>query len=205
MQEDSREIILNKIKKALQYPTAEPFAAIDQTEDVFHLPTEDLDIVFAEQFVSLQGKFLYCLDKRELVNQLTQLKKQQNWNNIFCTETAIRKLLPFNWSSDLAGCDVSITTCEMLVARTGSIVLSAAQNNGRTASVYAPVHITIAYTQQLVYDVADALNALQKKYGNKLPSFISFASGPSRTADIEKTLVTGVHGPKEVYCVLVEG
>jgi len=56
-----------------------------------------------------------------------------------------------------------------------------------------------------VYDVADALNALQKKYGNKLPSFISFASGPSRTADIEKTLVTGVHGPKEVYCVLVEG
>ncbi|TAF92879.1 MAG: lactate utilization protein B/C, partial [Bacteroidetes bacterium] len=36
------------------------------------------------------------------------------------------------------------------------------------------------------------------------PSMVSFAAGPSRTADIEKTLVVGVHGPKQVYCFLVE-
>ena len=75
---------------------------------------------------------------------------------------------------------------------------------GRTGSVYAPVHICIAYTDQVVYDVKDALLLLQEKYGMALPSFISFASGPSRTADIEKTLVTGVHGPKEVYCFLTD-
>jgi L-lactate dehydrogenase complex protein LldG len=45
---------------------------------------------------------------------------------------------------------------------------------------------------------------LQKKYRDKLPSQISFATGPSRTADIEKTLVVGVHGPKEVYCFLLD-
>ena len=71
--------------------------------------------------------------------------------------------------------------------------------------MYAPVHICVAYTHQLVYDLKDALLLLKKKYGNHLPSFITFASGPSRTADIEKTLVTGVHGPKEVYVFLVEG
>jgi L-lactate dehydrogenase complex protein LldG len=45
---------------------------------------------------------------------------------------------------------------------------------------------------------------MQLKYGNKMPSMVSFATGPSRTADIEKTLVVGVHGPKEVYCFLLD-
>ena len=85
------------------------------------------------------------------------------------------------------------------------MVLSAAMPEGRTASVYAPVHICIALTSQLVYDVKDALQLLQKKYPNDLPSLVTFATGPSRTADIEKTLVVGVHGPKEVYCFLLEG
>ena len=104
----------------------------------------------------------------------------------------------------LANCDVSITGCECLVARTGTIVMSSAQESGRSASVYAPVHICIAYSNQLVYDVKEALQLVKDKYNNAMPSLIIFASGPSRTADIEKTLVVGVHGPKEVYLFLVE-
>ncbi|MFT4022459.1 MAG: LUD domain-containing protein [Flavihumibacter sp.] len=83
------------------------------------------------------------------------------------------------------------------------MVLSAGQESGRTTSVYAPVHICIAGAGQLVYDVRDGLKFLKEKYGDKIPSLISFATGPSRTADIEKMLVVGVHGPKEVYCFLV--
>jgi L-lactate dehydrogenase complex protein LldG len=84
------------------------------------------------------------------------------------------------------------------------MVLSAALPEGRTASVYAPVHICVARTSQLVWDIADAIQFLKQKYPGGLPSLVSFATGPSRTADIEKTLVVGVHGPKEVYCFLVE-
>jgi len=113
-------------------------------------------------------------------------------------------LLGLSAGTDLAGCDVSITGCEYLVARTGSIVMSAAQESGRTTSVYAPIHICIAYNNQLLFDIKDALSFLKEKYKDNFPSFITFATGPSRTADIEKTLVTGVHGPKEVYCFLVE-
>ena len=109
-----------------------------------------------------------------------------------------------NYYDDLAGCHASITRCEYLVARTGTIVMSSAQLSGRTTSVYAPIHVCIAFTNQLVYDIKDALTGLKDKYKGKIPSLITFASGPSRTADIEKTLVTGVHGPKEVYCFLVE-
>ncbi|MGH2566245.1 MAG: LUD domain-containing protein, partial [Ginsengibacter sp.] len=64
--------------------------------------------------------------------------------------------------------------------------------------------ICIAYVNQLVYDIKDALQLIKDKYGNQFPSLITFATGPSRTADIEKTLVVGVHGPKEVYLMLVE-
>ena len=65
-------------------------------------------------------------------------------------------------------------------------------------------YICIAYSSQLIYDIKEALEFIKTKYQNGLPSLISFATGPSRTADIEKTLVVGVHGPKEVYCFLVD-
>ena len=81
--------------------------------------------------------------------------------------------------------------------------MSTAQT-GRTVSVYAPVHICIGYSNQLVYDIKEALQLLKEKYKNNIPSSITFATGPSRTADIEKTLVVGVHGPKEVYLFLVD-
>ncbi len=81
--------------------------------------------------------------------------------------------------------------------------MSTAQT-GRTTSVYAPVHICIAYAKQLVYDIKEALRVLKEKYDGHIPSSITFATGPSRTADIEKTLVVGVHGPKEVYLFLVD-
>jgi L-lactate dehydrogenase complex protein LldG len=112
---------------------------------------------------------------------------------------------PVAFHGQLADCDVSFTTCELLVSRTGSVVLSTASESGRTTSVYAPIHVCIAYTSQLVYDLKDALQLLKEKYNGRLPSFISFATGPSRTADIEKTLVVGVHGPKEVFVFLIEG
>ena len=74
---------------------------------------------------------------------------------------------------------------------------------GRVASVYYPVHIVFAYSNQVVPDIEDGLNTIKKKYGNDIPSMINLNTGPSRTADIEKTLVVGVHGPGEVFCFLI--
>jgi L-lactate dehydrogenase complex protein LldG len=107
-------------------------------------------------------------------------------------------------SNDISTCDASITGCELLIARTGSLLMSSAQLSGRTVSVYAPIHICVAYTNQLVYDIKEGLQVIRQKYSGKLPSLITLATGPSRTADIEKTLVVGVHGPGEVYVFLIE-
>lgn len=205
----SKENILKKIRKALSHSTPLPFPQSENTNFVFQSQQQEPAIEFAEQFTKLQGKFIYCLNQAELTKQLNDLIAQQSWNKIYCREDALKGMLRKNnfdhfSNVELKDCDVSITGCEALVARTGSILMSAAQQSGRTVSVYAPIHICIAFTRQLVYDLKDALQLMKDKYADSIPSLLTFATGPSRTADIEKTLVVGVHGPKEVYLFLVE-
>ncbi len=205
----SKESILKNIRKALTQPVSQPFPHLDKSEFSFEKPSDDLAILFAEKFTSLLGKFSFCENEEDLVNQIRTLAIDRNWNEVYCIDENIKQAFSsfgFDGFSqkDLAASDVSITRCELLVARTGSMVLSSTISSGRTTSVYAPVHICIAKASQLVYDVKDALEFMQSKYGEQLPSQISFATGPSRTADIEKTLVVGVHGPKEVYCFLLD-
>jgi L-lactate dehydrogenase complex protein LldG len=205
----SKENILKKIRKALSHSTPLPFPQSEGTNSVFEPLLQETEVEFAEQFTKLQGKFIYCINRQELAFQLGSLVKKQDWQKVYCVEEKLIEPLAMQLSdrlikTGLANCDVSITGCEYLVARTGSIVMSTAQSSGRSTSVYAPIHICIAFTNQLVYDLKDALQAAKDKYGNNLPSLITFATGPSRTADIEKTLVVGVHGPKEVYLFLVE-
>lgn len=205
----SKENILKKIREALSHSTPLPFPQSEGNQPVYPSPQQEPEVEFAEQFTKLQGKFIYCINQQEFAFQLTSLVKKKDWHKIFCVEENLispvaAQLEDRLVKTGLADCDVSITGCEWLVARTGSIVMSSAQPSGRTANVYAPIHICIAYTRQVVYDIKDALQAARDKYGNNIPSLISFATGPSRTADIEKTLVVGVHGPKEVYLFLLE-
>ncbi len=210
MQQSSKENILNKIRQALVKPVPVPFPERSTTESVYLPSTQDLELEFAENFTKLQGRFSFCANGNELVNQLNELSATRGWNKIICKEDKLLQLLSANGFSqlnetvNLHDCDAAITSCESLVARTGSIILSSANESGRTHSVYAPIHICIAFTSQLVYDISGAINKVKEKYGNNLPSLISLATGPSRTADIEKTLVVGVHGPKEVFCFLVD-
>jgi L-lactate dehydrogenase complex protein LldG len=205
----SKEKILKKIREALSNPVPLPFPKSEGTNSVFQQPKEELEIIFAEEFTKLSGKFAFCVNEADMKVQLQQLLSEKKWTNIFCKEDSLLKVFndgkfPKLNTSTLSDCDVSVTNCEYLIARTGAIVMTSAQQSGRTVSAYAPVHICIAYVNQLVYDTRDALKLLKTKYGNSLPSFITFAAGPSRTADIEKTLVVGVHGPKEVYLFLID-
>lgn len=206
----AKENILKKIRQALTHQVPVPFPKSEgNNNSVFQPPSDDLEVEFANEFSKLLGKFAFCIDEAHLEFQLAQLFAERKWKSIYCVEDFLLKLmkkLPGELvnTTNLANCDASVTSCECLIARTGSIVLSAGIQEGRTASVYAPVHICVAFVNQIVYDIKDALLMLREKYGGNLPSMISLATGPSRTADIEKTLVVGVHGPKEVYLFLVD-
>ena len=205
----SKENILKKIRQALTNPVPVPFPKSEGNNSVFLQPEDDLEIEFANEFTRLLGKFAFCLNEKDLQFQLKQLFLEKKWKNIYCVEDKLVRLiseLPAEKinQSTLYDCDASVTSCEYLIARTGSIVLSSALQQGRTVSVYAPIHICIAYVDQLVYDIKEALQLIKEKYQGNIPSMITFATGPSRTADIEKTLVVGVHGPKEVYLFLID-
>ena len=206
--ESSREKILSKVRKALQETTPMPFPEAEgKLITPFKGAEDDLAVIFAEEFTLLGGKFAYCASPANLEASLKQLCSLPGFERIYCPDPSAKKLMEIlglePWPT-LADCDASLSFCEAAVARTGSVLLSSAQTEGRTAPVYAPIHIIVALTGTLVYDVSDALMLLKHKFPNELPSFITFATGPSRTADIEKTLVTGVHGPREVYCFLLE-
>jgi L-lactate dehydrogenase complex protein LldG len=106
-------------------------------------------------------------------------------------------------SPDFADFAVGITAVDFLVARTGSIVLSAATAGGRRLSVLPPFHIAIATTGQLVVSLDDALKAYHERSEPKRSSYATIITGPSRTSDIEKILVLGAHGPKRLAVILV--
>ncbi|MEI6241289.1 MAG: lactate utilization protein [Planctomycetia bacterium] len=106
--------------------------------------------------------------------------------------------------SALEACDAGITACEALVAQTGSILVSSATCGGRALSILPHVHVVIATCDQIVATLGDALHFAQERSGGRMPSMLSFITGPSRTGDIERILVLGAHGPKELVVILVE-
>ena len=213
MQATSKERILKKVRKALINQSPEIYPGLDFKNNIYTLPDQDgptLDIVFAEQFTKADGKFIFCESLDEFSSNIDFLIRENNWKEVCCFEESITQYLkdsniPFSSDkSDLEKMEVGITHCEFLIARTGSVMVSSAQLAGRQMAVFPPVHIVVAYTEQLVTHVKDAIENIQTKYGNKLPSLITTITGPSRTADIEKTLIIGAHGPKEIYVFMVD-
>ena len=164
----SKENILKKIRQALSNGVPVPFPKSEGNNSVYQQQSDDLEVQFAQEFTRLLGKFAFCVNEVDLTNQLQMLFKEKKWNNIYCNEENLFHLIstsaPYQvHKSTLAGCDASITTCEYLIARTGTIVMSTGQTS-RSVSVYAPIHICIAYSDQLVYDIKDALQLLKERY-----------------------------------------
>jgi L-lactate dehydrogenase complex protein LldG len=113
---------------------------------------------------------------------------------------------PIRWSSEgppKENSQATVTLAESLVASTGS-VLVASRNGGRGASVIAPVHIVIASKSQLEPDLDAALAQASRRGLPANNSFLCLITGSSRTADIEKILVLGAHGPRRLVVLLAE-
>ncbi len=206
----SKEKLLKKIRKALLEKRDNPYPNL---EDLPHYPpAEEMpEVLFAEEFTAVSGQFVFCEDEVQFIETLLNLAEERKWHKIYCWEPALQDLLTrydypfFETDKDFEQAEVGFTLCEALIARNGSIMLSNAGMAGRRLSIYPPVHIVVAYTSQLVMDLKDGFKLIKDKYDNQLPSMITTVTGPSRTADIEKTLVLGAHGPKELYVFLLDG
>jgi L-lactate dehydrogenase complex protein LldG len=114
---------------------------------------------------------------------------------------------PLRWSSEGPPHEASqatITLCEALVAQTGSVLVSSA-NGGRQATVIAPAHIVFAKLDQLVPDLEAVFARVYERGIASKNSYVCLITGSSRTADIEKILIMGAHGPRRLIVVLETG
>lgn len=205
----TKERMLKSIRQALLQKRDNPHPDFEDSQ-IYKDEEEGLDVTFAREFTSVSGKFVYCDGEISVIENLIALVEELEVSKIHAWESGVQELLntygfPYLTSSrDFHDAQVGITSCEALIARNGSVMVSNANAAGRRLSIYPPIHIVLAKASQLVMDIRHAMNLIQDKYGKDLPSMLSTITGPSRTADIEKMLVLGAHGPKELYVFLIE-
>ena len=98
---------------------------------------------------------------------------------------------------------VGVTGCFCAVAETGTLMLLSGAETFASAALLPETHIAIVPRSRIVAGIEDAF-ALAKQERGQLPRATNFISGPSRTGDIEQTIVLGAHGPYRVHVILVE-
>lgn len=205
----SKDILLKKIREALLVKTENPFPDFHNTP-LFPEEQEDMDFIFARELTAVGGVFVYCEDEISLVEELITLTEELKLKHIYAWEKGIQSLLgKYGFpllldEADFEMAELGITSCEVLIARSGSILISSGNASGRRLSAYPPIHVVIAKASQMVMDIQDGLSYVEQRYQGRIPSLLSTVTGPSRTADIEKELVMGAHGPKSLYVFLLE-
>jgi len=225
-----RENILGRIREALQVSAPLPGAhgetsAHTHTESpASHarewLPSvgatgEEQFALFAKNAADLKADFQLLASRDELPAALKKIAAAEKWSRVASHEGELSNFackalgLPVTLTDRgydvqaMEKCDAGITECDALVAQTGGVAVTSRSAGGRALSVLPPHHVVVARREQLVADLPAAFALLQQKYAPDFPSMISFITGPSRTGDIERILVLGAHGPKQltIFCV----
>jgi L-lactate dehydrogenase complex protein LldG len=174
--------------------------------------------IFAENLEKLRAVFLRVENDAAAAACLAGLVREKDWKRVAwhanplveaamadvpCERHRVDDAAASFDKNLLETCDAGVTSCECLVAQTGSLLVSSGTCGGRGLSILPHAHVVIATVDQLVPTLADALHAVRAGRSGRMPSMLSFITGPSRTGDIERILVLGAHGPKELFVILV--
>jgi L-lactate dehydrogenase complex protein LldG len=206
----SRDRILQQIRAGLRTVVPEP-PALASDRVIFEPVANPLERFQQECVLNLMECALTA-DRAASARQLSQVLQSLPEGEIFVQDDpSLRQLIevaapgrPIRWSSQGATAEASqatITLADALIAQTGSILVTAGCG-GRGASVIAPCHIVYATVDQLVPDLTTALSRASRDGILDRNSFACVISGSSRTADIEKILVQGAHGPRRLVVIL---
>ncbi len=218
----SRDRILERIRAGLRTTVLEPAAAASGraiSESLIFEPIANPLERFQQECVSNLMECALTADSAASAQQLSKVLQSLPEGEAFVQDDpTLRRLIELaaelaapgraiRWSSQGApgeASQVTVTLAEALIAQTGSILVTAACG-GRGASVIAPCHIVYATLAQLVPDLATALKRVSEERKLDHNSFACVISGSSRTADIEKILVQGAHGPRRLVVILQTG
>mgnify|MGYP002521871076 CR=1 FL=1 len=208
-----KEQMLAKVRNALIERQEALFKDIDQRTETW-VPIKEEDgtaITFAQNFKEHDGIFIYLESEAEFADCLRQLVSENGWEPLWCTTPEVQSLLnhyhiPFTESKVREPKQklVSLTGCECLVAQTGSIVLSDALTQTREAYALPDILLVYATTEQILPGMRTAFQTVKRKYAQNKPSQLTILTGPSRTNEIEQTMVIGASGIRQVAVFLVD-
>lgn len=208
---EARERILERIRTARAgHPYSEPLPGTDFSKSVYQDEIPDPLQTFCIELEKVSGSAKVFDRLEDLTAFLGDLIRNKAWPFVYVADPEWQNILqeaglPVQFDAEAFGeMPAGLTTCEALIARFGSVVLTSAQTGGRTLNVFPPTHIVVARTSQIYPELQDFLSLPRwKNDQNELPSLMSIVTGPSRTADIEKTLILGAHGPRELIVLLL--
>ncbi len=104
--------------------------------------------------------------------------------------------------------DVGISGANLAIAESGTLVIVSNEGNARLVTSLPPVHIALVTTEKFVETMEQAASLIKAltaaSSGMKLTAYVSFITGPSRTTDIEKEVIIGVHGPQKVHIIILD-
>jgi L-lactate dehydrogenase complex protein LldG len=172
-------------------------------------------VALERNLAGLRADFVALSDPADLAVQLARIAADERWTSVAAmrsdpsvAEAAVALGLPVVWGDEpydvsaMEAASAGITRCDALVAQTGTVVLTSPTGGGRVLSVLPPHHLVVAKADEIVRDLPAAFELLQARYGERWPGMVTFISGPSRTGDIERILVLGAHGPKQLTVLL---
>jgi len=208
--------ILEKIKRYSE-PLKDKLSFEGESEEVYNI--EILLNRFKEEALKIDSKVIICNKPDDVIGEIKNIVSKHSsvvfnnaidndiFNNIkseFVDKKIIlAKDIENNFKFELSNINVSITLPEFLIAETGTAVIKSSVNEPRLLSVLTEESIILAKKEQILPSMSSFLKKLKEKKEeiNSTSAYV-FITGPSRTADIEKNLVIGVHGPAELYYII---
>ena len=207
--EPARERILARIKAALRAPAPEPPREAITYRQMYAVD-DDVIARFRSECALNLTECLFTGSAEQTVSVVADVIASLPSGPVFAQDAPPMQAMAGNWGREVAwssaggppeNAQACITLCEALVAQTGSVLVSST-TGGRGASVVAPVHVVVGYRQQLAADLETALREAFARGVSQRTSFVGLITGSSRTADIEKILVQGAHGPRRLVVIV---
>ncbi|MDP2722393.1 MAG: LUD domain-containing protein [Bacteroidales bacterium] len=204
----TKEKILKSVRNALINKTDNPFKNTDFTTRVFNPQEEGPDVEFALKFNEGGGTFIYCDNEKNFTDNLKTLMVQKGWEQVASSNPALNNLLSTAGidarpPESKLGFEVSITGCDFLISRFGSILVSSKVAE-RNLFVGANTHLIVAKSSQVKSEIKEALSALKIKYSGSLPSQITMITGAENTTSFTRSLPAGAIGSKNLFVFMID-
>lgn len=171
---------------------------------------------FRQALEAVAGRCFIVKDEAEAAEVVRQIASQRNSPRVAVSDAPLAgrvlkraglpaAVLEKASIEDLFNCDLGVTSAQWGVAETGTLVLESDAERHRLASLVPAAHVALIEARQVRQTLGEVLQAIGARGEGGLSRAITFITGPSRTSDIELTLAIGVHGPAELYVVIIGG